>query len=386
MPGDYENENNEKYDAGNAAIDTASDIARDNYGQKQDNGSSGQGDNSNQGDHNDNGNGPGSTKENQGSDQNGSVNEGVNNAKEASENGENVKSAGEEAGTAGEAAKEGGKSAAEGIAEAGAEAGEATAETGAEAAGTAATGPVGATVSAVKHGIQAALSEASDIGDTSGKEDIDERAGNIGQLILISAIVIMGLAYSFGFFARRESSAQNENYREVTLSKEESGLEAGDGDDNAGGGNGSGYPGGSLTPGDGSTGTGEYSEGMEGVSTDVRNMIDIGLSYVGKARYVYGGTSIENGIDCSAFVQYLHRTCMGISIPRTSKEQAKGGKEVSSGDLRPGDLLFYGNGQSVSHVAMYIGGGQIVHASNPKDGIKTSKYDYREIITARRYT
>ena len=100
--------------------------------------------------------------------------------------------------------------------------------------------------------------------------------------------------------------------------------------------------------------------------------------------YVYGGTSLTNGADCSGFVQsvYAH---FGIKIARTSRDQAvSAGKKVDLGSLQPGDLIFYTSGGRVNHVAMYIGGGRVVHASNRKEGIKTSAYNYRTPYCARR--
>jgi len=99
--------------------------------------------------------------------------------------------------------------------------------------------------------------------------------------------------------------------------------------------------------------------------------------------YVYGGTSLTNGADCSGFVQsvYAH---FGISIPRTSRQQATAGKKVDMGSLQPGDLIFYTSGGTVNHVSMYIGGGKVVHASNRREGIKISAYNYRTPYTARR--
>ena len=71
----------------------------------------------------------------------------------------------------------------------------------------------------------------------------------------------------------------------------------------------------------------------------------------------------------------------GVGLTRTSSEQSTRGTTVASADqLQPGDLIFYGSGRSVSHVAMYIGDGKIVHASSTKTGIKISNYNYRPII------
>lgn len=99
--------------------------------------------------------------------------------------------------------------------------------------------------------------------------------------------------------------------------------------------------------------------------------------------YVYGGTSLTNGADCSGFVQSVYKQ-FGVEIPRTSASQSGSGKSVSLDNLKEGDLIFYSNGSRVNHVAMYIGGGQVVHASSPKTGIKISNYKYRTPYCARR--
>lgn len=103
--------------------------------------------------------------------------------------------------------------------------------------------------------------------------------------------------------------------------------------------------------------------------------------------YRYGGNSLTGGIDCSGFTQQIMAK-YGYSISRTSSSQATEGVAVSTSNLRAGDLVFYGNGGSINHVALYIGGGQVVHASNsapyPKGGIKISNVNYRTPICARR--
>lgn len=103
--------------------------------------------------------------------------------------------------------------------------------------------------------------------------------------------------------------------------------------------------------------------------------------------YRYGGNSLTGGIDCSGFTQQI-MSKFGYSISRTSSSQAGEGRAVSTSNLRAGDLVFYGNGGSINHVAIYIGGGQVVHASNsapyPRGGIKISNVNYRTPICARR--
>ena len=103
--------------------------------------------------------------------------------------------------------------------------------------------------------------------------------------------------------------------------------------------------------------------------------------------YRYGGNSLTSGIDCSGFTQQIMAK-FGYSISRTSSSQSGDGRAVSTSNLRVGDLVFYGDGGSIDHVAIYIGGGQVVHASNsapyPRGGIKISNVNYRTPICARR--
>lgn len=94
--------------------------------------------------------------------------------------------------------------------------------------------------------------------------------------------------------------------------------------------------------------------------------------------YVYGGTSLTNGADCSGFVYRIYGN-FGYSLPRTSYEQRSAGYAVSYDEAQPGDLICYDG-----HVGMYIGGGKIVHASNAKSGIKVSNAPYRPILAVRR--
>lgn len=92
--------------------------------------------------------------------------------------------------------------------------------------------------------------------------------------------------------------------------------------------------------------------------------------------YVYGGTSLTEGADCSGFTMKVFEH-FGISTGRTSRDQAANGKEISLSELQPGDLVFYASGDTINHVALYIGGGQIIHASTPQKGITTNTAYYR---------
>lgn len=118
------------------------------------------------------------------------------------------------------------------------------------------------------------------------------------------------------------------------------------------------------------------------VSDSKYSLVQTALSYVG-GRYVWGGTSLTNGVDCSGFTMQIMAK-YGVHLPHSSRGQAGYGRSVSTSELQPGDLIFYGSGSSISHVAIYIGNGQIVHASNSRDGIKVSNAFYRTPICCRR--
>ena len=108
------------------------------------------------------------------------------------------------------------------------------------------------------------------------------------------------------------------------------------------------------------------------------SIVDYATQFVGNP-YVWGGTSLTGGADCSGFTQSVYAQ-FGYSLPRTSYEQQNWGTEVSYADAQPGDLICYGG-----HVAIYMGNGQIVHASNSRDGIKISNNAaYRTILSVRR--
>ena len=116
----------------------------------------------------------------------------------------------------------------------------------------------------------------------------------------------------------------------------------------------------------------------QGVS-DVRvSMVQFATQYVGNP-YVWGGTSLTRGADCSGFVLSVFAN-FGISLPHSSRAQANCGAKISASEAKPGDLFFYGNGRNINHVAIYIGNGQVVHASSPKSGIKISGAYYRNPV------
>lgn len=116
-----------------------------------------------------------------------------------------------------------------------------------------------------------------------------------------------------------------------------------------------------------------YGQGVSDLRVDI---VEYAKQFLGN-RYVYGGTSLTNGIDCSGFTMAVYKH-FGITLSHHSGTQAKEGTKITADQLQPGDLIFYADSSGkINHVAMYIGGGQVIHASDPKSGIKISNYKYR---------
>lgn len=107
------------------------------------------------------------------------------------------------------------------------------------------------------------------------------------------------------------------------------------------------------------------------------SVANYGLQFVGNP-YRYGGTSLTNGTDCSGFVMSVYQQ-FGVNLPHSSSSLRSVGYGVGQGDMQPGDIVCYSG-----HVGIAIGGGQIVHASNRRDGIKVSSAHYRNILAVRR--
>ena len=116
------------------------------------------------------------------------------------------------------------------------------------------------------------------------------------------------------------------------------------------------------------------------VENDLRSeIVTYALQFVGN-RYKYGGTNPNTGVDCSGFTSYVMRHAAEVELPHSSGGQSRMGRQVSSSEMRPGDIICYSG-----HVAIYIGGGAIVHASNERDGIKiSSNAAYTTILAVRR--
>ena len=111
------------------------------------------------------------------------------------------------------------------------------------------------------------------------------------------------------------------------------------------------------------------------VSSKRAQIANYAVQFVGN-RYVYGGTSLTNGTDCSGFTMSVMAK-FGVSLPHNSGAQSGSGKSITSSQMRPGDLIFYSGSGGINHVALYIGNGQVCHASNARSGIKISTWNYR---------
>ena len=116
--------------------------------------------------------------------------------------------------------------------------------------------------------------------------------------------------------------------------------------------------------------------GSDGVSSSQASIAEYAKQFLGNP-YVWGGSSLTGGADCSGFTMSLYRK-YGHSLPHNAAAQAGVTRSVSS--PKPGDLFFYSKGSRINHVAMYIGSGLVIHASNPSDGIKISNAYYRKPV------
>ncbi|MDE6600725.1 MAG: C40 family peptidase [Lachnospiraceae bacterium] len=120
-----------------------------------------------------------------------------------------------------------------------------------------------------------------------------------------------------------------------------------------------------------------YGQGISDVRVDI---CQYAKEFIGNP-YVWGGTSLTKGADCSGFVMSVFKK-YGVKLPRNSRAQANSGTTIKVSEAKPGDLIFYAKGKTINHVAIYIGNGQVVHASSPKTGIKISNVTYRSPFKA----
>ena len=133
---------------------------------------------------------------------------------------------------------------------------------------------------------------------------------------------------------------------------------------------------------DSSSGASSDGSGSSTKQSRRSQLVIYALQFVGN-RYVWGGTSLTNGVDCSGFTMRVMEK-FGVSLPHYSGSQAQMGKKVTSATMKPGDLIFYaGSNGKVNHVAIYIGNGRIVHAASRRSGIKTSTWNYRTPVAIR---
>lgn len=124
----------------------------------------------------------------------------------------------------------------------------------------------------------------------------------------------------------------------------------------------------------------QYGQGVSDVKVD---LVQYAKQFIGNP-YVWGGVSLTNGADCSGFTMSIYKK-YGVSLPHHAASQAHMGKSVSLSEIQPGDLVFYAKNGRINHVGIYIGGGQVIHASSPKTGIKISSVNYRTPAAVRRY-
>ena len=149
---------------------------------------------------------------------------------------------------------------------------------------------------------------------------------------------------------------------------------------------GTGSSGSSASSGSSSSGGGSSYSASPGASAGAvsgtrGDVVNYATQFLGNP-YVYGGTSLTNGTDCSGFTMSVMNH-FGVSLPHQSGAQSGYGTAVSAENMRPGDLVFYSKGGGINHVAIYIGNGQVCHASNARDGIKISTWNYRTPTTIR---
>ncbi len=177
--------------------------------------------------------------------------------------------------------------------------------------------------------------------------------------------------------AEIERQERLERERQEARSRNDDDDRHSSGNNNGGSNNGGGNNTGSSSSKKKSTGGSKPGSSAGSVSGKRESICAFAESYVGETPYVWGGNSLSSGVDCSGFVQQIFKN-YGVSLPRTSDSQGYSGEGVSSSEMRPGDIVYYGG-----HVAIYIGDGMVVHASDRETGIKYSKWNYRTPITIR---
>lgn len=124
----------------------------------------------------------------------------------------------------------------------------------------------------------------------------------------------------------------------------------------------------------------KYTSYGIGVSDDRVKMLDYAQKFIGTP-YLWGGNDLYKGIDCSGFVKKMY-AYIGYTTNRVSRDIAKQGKEISFSEIKPGDLIFYGDVSTgyITHVAIYLGNNKIIHSSTNTKGVGISKYNFRKYL------
>ena len=117
-------------------------------------------------------------------------------------------------------------------------------------------------------------------------------------------------------------------------------------------------------------------------SETAKSIVNYALQFVGNP-YVYGGNSLTRGTDCSGFTKLVF-SHFGINLPRTAADKIRSGRSVSVNSMQPGDLVLHGYNGYVSHAALYIGNGKVVHALNSNTGIVVTSAYIMPIVSVRR--
>lgn len=123
----------------------------------------------------------------------------------------------------------------------------------------------------------------------------------------------------------------------------------------------------------------EKKNEIENVSNDRQKLLEYSMRFLG-SKYKFGGNNPNTGFDCSGFTQYIYKHALGKNLLRNSTSQYTQGNERNSENMQAGDLLFYGNGKRINHVALYIGNGKVIHSSNERTGVKISPWNYRNPV------
>lgn len=114
---------------------------------------------------------------------------------------------------------------------------------------------------------------------------------------------------------------------------------------------------------------------VQQVSTRASGLVINALSFLG-VRYKYGGDHVSTGFDCSGFVRHVYQQTLGLVLPHSAAQQSRQGEKIAENQLRPGDLVFFNTlRRAFSHVGIYIGNGEFIHAPRPGQRVQIGKLD-----------